>query len=196
MAVGNFYVATSGPTSSSISSLTCRPVLLDGFALVVREPQMAALLMQQVRGWEDRIFPARLLTRYAVPPIPANVDGMLVHPSQVESDPRSLSLYFFPEENLCPSDQEFLARSQTRRFLTLGNRLVPRTPEQSWVERALLPENSSVMEELLRMLPPSSGPSSMTEAFRELMREYPPISQPPQPEKIADLRARRVRRRK
>ena len=157
---------------------------------------MAALLVRQVRGGEDRIFPASLLTRYAVPPIPPNVDGMLVHPSQVESDPRSLSLYFLPEENLRPSDQEFLARSPTRRFLTLEDRLVPRTLEQSWVERAWLPENSSVSAELLRMLPLSSVPSSVTEAFRELLREDLPIRQPPQPEKIADLRARRVRRRR
>jgi hypothetical protein len=121
---------------------------------------------------------------------------MLVHPSQVESDLRTLSMYFFPEGSLRPAEREFLAARSTRRFLTLEDRLVPRTPEQSWVERAWLPENSSVSEELLRMLPLSSVPSSVTEAFRELMREDPPIRQPPQPEKIADLRARRVRRRK
>ena len=143
---------------------------------------MAALLVQQVRGWEDRIFPARLLTRYAVPPIPANVDGMLVHPSQVESDPRSISLYFFPEENLRPSDQEFLARSPTRRFLTLENPLVRIIFEQSWVEMARLQAEGRVatMAELVSAAHPA------TTALPKL----------PQPETIADLRARRVRRRK
>ena len=135
---------------------------------------MAALLVRQVRGWEDRIFPALLLTRYAVPPIPANVDGMLVHPSQVEIDPRTLSLYFFPEESLRGSDLEFLARSPTGRFLALENRYVPRTPEQSWVERARLQERG-LMAELVSALPP-------------------PV--PPNVRRVDDPRQRFVRRRK
>ncbi len=188
MALGDFYVATYDPTSG--------PILLDGFALIVREPQMAHLLVQQIRGWSAHAFPSPLLTQSVTPSIPANADGLLVHPRQVERDLRTLSMYFFPEESLSPAELAALTDRSTRRFLALENRYVPRTPEQSWVERAWLPENSSVMEELVRMMPLPSVPSSMTDAFRELMREYPPIRQPPQPEKIADLRARRVRRRK
>ena len=180
MAQGEFYVATYGLMSA--------PILLDGFALIVREPRMAHLLVQQIRGWSVHAFPSPLLTQSVTPSIPANVDGLLVHPRQVERDLRTLSMYFFPEESLRDSDREFLARSPTRRFLTLENRWVPRIPEQAWVERAWLPENGSLREELVRVLPPTAP--SMTDAFRELLREPPPR---PQPETITDLRARRVR---
>lgn len=180
MAQGEFYVATYGPTSG--------PILLDGFALIVREPQMAHLLVQQIRGWSAHAFPSPLLTQSVTPSILANVDGLLVHPRQVERDLRTLSMYFFPEESLSPTERAALTDRSTRRFLTLENRWVPRIPEQAWVERAWLPENGSLREELVRVLPPTAP--SMTDAFRELLREPPPR---PQPETITDLRARRVR---
>lgn len=154
MAQGEFYVATSGPISSPIS----RPILLDGFALVVREPEMAALLVRQVRWWEARVFPAPLITRWAIPPIPANADGMLVHPSQVEIDLRTLSMYFFPEGSLRPAEREFLAARSTRRFLTLENRSTLRTPGQSPVPSARLQE-SSIVAELVSALPPPAPPN-------------------------------------
>ncbi len=171
MAQGEFYVATY----DSISG----PILLDGFALIVWEPQMARLLVQQIRGWSARAFPSPLLTQSVTPSIPANVDGLLVHPRQVERDLRTLSMYFFPERSLCPAEREFLAARSTRRFLTLENRLVRRTPEQSWVERSWLQEHDRLAE-LVSAVPPA------TTALSKL----------PQPETIADLRARRVRRRK
>ena len=171
MAQGEFYVATAGPISG--------PILLDGFALVVRDPQTAILLVQQIRGWSVHVFPVPLSTAWGTPPIPVNVDGLLVHPRQVERDPRTLSMYFFPEESLRTAEREFLAARSTRRFLTLENRLVRRTPEQSWVERSWLQEHDRLAE-LVSAAPPA------TTALSKL----------PQPETIADLRARRVRRRR
>lgn len=176
MAQGEFYVATYGPTSG--------PILLDGFALIVREPQMAHLLVRQVRWWEAHVFPAPLITRWAIPPIPANADGMLVHPRQVEWDPRTLSMYFFPRGSLRPAEREFLAARSTRRFLTLENRSALRTPPQSPVPSAWLQESSIVGE----LESPEVEPSTTTALSKKLLR--------PQPETIADLRARRVRRRK
>ncbi len=155
-------MATTGPISG--------PILLDGFALVVRDPQMAILLVRQIRGWLESVFPVPLSTQWATPPIPVNVDGLLVHPRQVGIDQRTLSMYFSPEENLHPTERAFLAARSTRRFLTLENHSTLRTPLQSPVPSAWLQENGLVAE--------------LVSAAR------------PQPETIADLRARRVRRRK
>lgn len=176
MAQGEFYVATYGPTSG--------PILLDGFALIVREPQMAHLLVRQVRWWEARVFPAPLITQSVTPPIPVNVDGLLVHPRQVERDLRTLSMYFFPRGRLRPAEREFLAARSTRRFLTLENRSALRTPPQSPVPSAWLQESSIVGE----LESPEVAPSTTTALSKKLLR--------PQPETIADLRARRIRRRR
>lgn len=176
MAQGEFYVATAGPISG--------PILLDGFALVVRDPQTAILLVQQIRGWSVHVFPVPLSTAWGTPPIPVNVDGLLVHPRQVERDPRTLSMYFFPEESLRTAERAFLAARSTRRFLTLENRSTLGTPRQSPVPSAWLQESSIVGE----LVSPEVAPSPTTALSKKLLR--------PQPETIADLRARRIRRRR